>query len=116
MKKKLIKKLTDVSFKKDQLYAQKVKEIARVLKREDLKFYIKNLKIRDAKRTVSITVPSEEGLGEMRKYFIKLYPNKKIIFNIDSSLLTGVKVVDYDNVYELSLKGFLEGAIRSTND
>lgn len=116
MKKKLIKKLANVSFKKDRLDERKVQEITRVLKREDLKSYIKNLKIIDEKRTVCITVPSEEGLGEMRKYFIKLYPNKKIVFNFDSSLLTGVRVVDYDNVYELSLKGFLEGATRNTND
>jgi hypothetical protein len=31
--------------------------------------------------------------------------------------LTGIKVVDYDNVYELSLKGLLESAIKGyTND
>lgn len=116
MKKKIIKNLAGISFENEKLDSEKVRRIAGALKREDLKVYIKNLKIIDEKRTVYITIPTEEGLGEMRKYFIKLYPNKKIIFNIDSSLLTGVKVVDYDNVYELSLKGFLEGAIRSTND
>ena len=116
MKKKVIKKLAEVSFKNDEIDQYKVKKIANVLKREDLKLYIKNLKNINDKRTVLVTIPREEGFIEMREYFTKLYPDKKVVLDIDPTLLTGVKVVDCDNVYELSLKGFLEGAIRSTND
>lgn len=116
MKKNIIKKLADSSFTKEKINEDTVMKIAKVLKREDLKFYIKNLKMIDSKKTVHITIPNEEGMNEMKKYFLKLYPNKKIVFNFDPSLITGIKVVDYDTVYELSLKNLLEGAVRSTND
>lgn len=116
MNKKDIKKLAEASFSKEKLEEAKVKKIAGSLKREDLKSYIKTLKIINEKRTVYVTIPSENGLNELKRYFSKMYPDKKIVFSIDSSLLTGIKVVDYDTVYELSLKGFLENAIRNTND
>ena len=52
----------------------------------------------------------------MRKYFSEIYPGKKISFNLDQTLISGIKVEDYDNVYELSIKGFLEKAVKNTND
>ena len=116
MKKNVIKKLAEVSFKNDEVDQDKVKKIANLLKREDLKLYIKNLKIINDKRSVQVTIPGDEGFIEIKRYFTKLYPNKRVVFNIDPTLLTGVKVVDYDNIYELSLRGFLEGATRNTND
>lgn len=35
---------------------------------------------------------------------------------VDPSLINGVRVVDYDNEYEFSLKNIWEGAIALTND
>lgn len=94
-----------------------VTKVARVLKREDLKIYIKDLKNIEAKRTVTIIIPSLSGINEMKRYFSKIYPGKRIVFNVDESLLSGIKVVDYDNVYELSIKGLLENSLKgSTND
>ena len=43
--------------------------------------------------------------------FTRIYPNKKIIVKIDPELITGIKVADYDNEYELSLQGMLEDSI-----
>lgn len=117
MKKVLIKKLADESFNKNNLDEKKVARIAKALKREDLKVYIKDLKNIEAKNTVKVTIPASRGISEMKAYFSKIYPNKKIVVQVDDSLLTGIKVVDYDNVYELSLKGLLESAIKEyTND
>ncbi len=116
MKKNLIKKLAEESYTKNDLDHDKIEKIAKNLKREDLKVYIKSLKALDSRKTVTVTLPSEEGIREIKDQFTKLYPDKKIIFAIDPTLLTGIKVVDFDNEYELSLKGFLESSIKTTND
>ena len=117
MRKNLIKKLAKDSFVKNNLDKNRTVKIAKSLKREDLKVYINDLKTISAKNSVVVTLPSDEGLREMKNYFSKIYPNKKLSFNIDETLLTGIKVVDYDNVYELSLQSFLENSLRgSTND
>ncbi len=112
MRKNLIKKLTERSYSRNHLDSGKVAKISRSLKREDLKVYIKNLKTAEAKKTVIITLPTDKGLRELKKYFAKLYPSKRLIFKLDESLLMGIKVVDYDNIYELSLKSFLEKSLK----
>ena len=117
MTKKHIKKLASTSFTKGKLNKEKVTRITKSLKRGDLKVYIKDLKAMEGRQTVVVTVPDYMGLNEKRKYFSKIYPDKKLVFNIDPSLLTGIRVVDVDNEYELSLKNFFENAIKgSTND
>jgi F0F1-type ATP synthase delta subunit len=116
MKKNLIKKLAEESYTKNTLDHDKIEKIAKNLKREDLKAYIKSLKTLESRRTVTVTLPSEEGIREIKEQFDRIYPDKKIVFTIDPSLLTGIKVVDFDNEYELSLKGFLESSIKQTND
>ena len=116
MKKNMIKKLAEVSYTQNSLDRDKIARITKKLKREDLKVYIKDLKTLEAKKTVTVTLPSDDSVREIKDQFTKIYPDKKILFSIDPSLLTGIRVVDYDNVYELSLKGFLESSIKSTND
>lgn len=116
MKKNIIRKLAEQSYTKNSLDHDKIAKIANRLKRQDLRVYIKDLKTLESKKTVTVTLPSEEGIREIKDHFTKIYPFKKLVFSIDPSLLSGVKVIDYDNEYELSLKGFLEGAIKQTND
>lgn len=116
MNKKTIKKLAQSSYSKNTLDSGKITKITKNLKRSDLKVYIKNLKDLEAQKKVVVTVPSEDGMREIKAHFSKLYPDKKLVFNLDPTLLSGVKVVDYDNVYELSVKSFLENSIRTTND
>jgi hypothetical protein len=116
MNKTDIKKLAQASYTKDELDEKKVDMIAKNLKKSDIKIYIKNLKSIEMKKTVIITLPGEGGINEIKNYFTKLYPGRKIVFNTDESLISGIKVVDYDNVYELSLKNFLEKAIKNYYD
>ena len=116
MKKNLIKKLANASYTKNKLDEKKVARVAKKLKNEDLKVYIKDLKTLEAKKTVTVTLPSDESLREIEAHLSRIYPDKKLVFSIDPSLLSGIKVVDYDNEYELSLKGFLEGSVTTTND
>ena len=116
MKKNIIKKLANASYTDNKLSDTKVDRISNNLKNKDLKLYVKNLKTIESKKTVTVTLPSDDSLREIRSQFIKIYPDKKLVFAIDPSLLSGIKVVDYDNEYELSLKSFLEGSLNSTND
>jgi hypothetical protein len=116
MNKTDLKKLAEISYTKDNLDEKKVDMIANNLKKTDLKIYIKNLKNIELKKTVIITVPGEGGITEIKNYFYKLYPGRKLVFNTDESLISGIRVVDYDNVYELSLKNFLEKAIKNYYD
>jgi hypothetical protein len=116
MKKNLIKKLAEESYTKNTLDSGKILQVSKKLKREELKFYIKSLKNIESKRTVTVTLPSEEGASEIKAHLSKIYPNKRLVFGIDPTLLTGIRVVDFDNEYELSLKNFLEGSLSTTND
>lgn len=38
----------------------------------------------------------------------RLFPNKEIKFKVDSSLISGVKIVSEDMVYDFNLKNTLE--------
>lgn len=113
MKKNLIKKFAEESFKGNYLNEAKIFEVLKILKREHFKIYLRYLKDLNSKKTVIITLSNSEGFPEVKKYFGKIYSDKKIVYNFDSSLLTGIKVVDYDNVYELSLRRFINDYLGS---
>lgn len=108
MKKIVIKKLADASFTKNTLDKEKVDRIAKKLNRGDLKEYIKDLKNLNSKKTVIVSLPSENGASKIRDMFAKIYPARRIEIKIDEDLISGIKVIDYDNEYELSMKSFLE--------
>ncbi len=108
--------MAEKSFIKDSLDQEKINSFVKSFSKTDLKIYIKNLKNIHSQKIVRVSVPSVEGLEDVKKYFIKIYPDKKIMVEVDPSLINGVRVVDYDNEYEFSLKNIWEGAIALTND
>ena len=117
MKKDMIKKLATASYSRDTLDEKKVNKISKLLKREELKAYIRSLKMIEDQKNVTIEVASSENLSGLKLHFSKLFPNKKISVKINDSLISGIKIVDYDNVYELSLKDILEkGTLGGQND
>lgn len=116
MKKSEIKKLAKISYTNNKLDNKKVDKISKYLKNKDLRTYIKNLKITESKKTVNVTLPNRDSVSLINSHLTKIYPDKRIMFSIDPTMLSGIKVVDYDNEYELSLKSFLEGGISTTND
>ncbi len=115
-KKYLVKKLAIQSYSNNNLNKETTIKIAKSLKRSDLKVYIKKLKTLEAKKTIRVTVPDKIGLDRKKRFFSKIYPDQRIVFDIDPTLLTGIKVVDFDNEYELSLKGMLENALRGNRN
>lgn len=96
--------LISASYKKDILDQKKVNKIACLISKTDLKKYIYGLKLAESKKTVTVSCPTDKF--ELTK-LEKLFPNKKIIFKKDPSLMLGVKIVDNDLVYELTLKDSL---------
>lgn len=109
MTKKQIKKLAGLSFTRNNLDDRKVDSIAKLLKRSDLKEYVRVLKSIEAQKKVQVVIPNLSMIkkGDLQK-FQKMFPNKKILYEEDPSLLVGVKIINNDKVFEFSLKNNLE--------
>jgi F0F1-type ATP synthase delta subunit len=110
MTKKQIKKLAYSSYTRNNLDGKKVNSIARLLKRSDLKEYIKTLKSMESGKKVIVLIPNMSLIkrNDLQKTFTNLFPRKKVLYEEDPSLILGVKVINNDLVYEFSLKNTLE--------
>lgn len=110
MTKKQIKKLANLSFTRNNLDANKVRRIARFLKRSDLKEYVRALKSIEANKKVHVLIPNLSQLkrSDLQKTFGKIFPDKKILYEEDPSLLVGVRVINNDQVFDFNLKNTLE--------
>ena len=106
MSKKLVKKLVDYSYKDNKLNSKNVESVAQLLGRCDLNLYIKALKRQERKLSVFIDVPINNV--SVKGKFKGIFPNKKIIWNIESSLMLGVRVIDDDMLFEMNLKNTLD--------
>lgn len=103
-----IKALVAASYKKDQLDEPTVTRIVKVLNRKDFKAYLRALKLEEQKRKVYIALPSKSVYNTSKKSLEKIFEKKELIFQEDPTLLLGMKVVDNDTVYDMSLKNRLE--------
>lgn len=108
MNRKKIEKLVAASYKGNQLDIKKVNKIISLINRAELKKYINGLKLIEKKRTLIISSPNTDSNV---KSFQKLFPDKKIVFKKDSSLILGTRVVDNDIVYEFTLKSTFDKII-----
>lgn len=106
MTKKLLKQLINLSFVNNKLEEQTVGRIASLLKRSDLKLYLKGLKKKERSLTVFVNLAIE--VKNIKDKFKNIFPDRKIDLNIDPSLLLGLRIIDNDNVFELSLKNSLD--------
>ncbi|MFH1187070.1 MAG: F0F1 ATP synthase subunit delta [Candidatus Levyibacteriota bacterium] len=105
MTKKQIKKLVAGSYSGNNLNELRVRKIADKLTRENLKKYLKSLKNTEKQKRVTIVMPNIEikDRREIEKMFKKTYKDKKISFITDPSLILGLKIINNDLIYELSL-------------
>ncbi len=101
MKKKL-QNLVELSYINGKLDQEVVKTIADRLTRHELKQYITLLKREENTKQVFVTTP-EELNKEDRKKLESLFPNKKVNYSIDPSMISGIKVVEEDEEYEINL-------------
>ena len=108
MNKKLLKKLAAESFIENSLDEKKIEAISNSLSRKELKIFINELKEQTKKSTVYVQTAlplknSDEYLRELEN----LFPNKKIEFIVDPSLLLGVRIIDNDNIIEINMNNLL---------
>ena len=106
--KKQIALLVSASYTKNVLDSKKVEKISQLLYREDLKKYVRGLKLAEKKRTISLVLPNKTLYN---KTLVKT--NKRVVVTEDKSLLMGAKVIDNDMVYDLSLKSSLDEFVQS---
>lgn len=106
MTKKQIKLLAKASYSKDGLAGRNVTRIADRLTREDLKRYLRALKGIEKQRTVTVVVPGVRlnDRQNIEKKFKELFKDKNIAIQTDPSLIVGLKIINNDLIYELSLR------------
>jgi F0F1-type ATP synthase delta subunit len=110
MTKKFINKLVSASYKKDELDSESVKKIASLLSRRDLKAYIRSLKLSEKARAISLVLPMKSVYNKTT--FEALFQGKQITVSEDPSLLLGLKIIDNDMVYDMTLKDRLENFVQ----
>lgn len=109
MKKKIIKLIALKSFARNNLDPIKVKKFSKSMKRKDLRQYIKYLKHYESKNKITIVIPSMEKINKKDLgRFAKLYPNKKIEYLEDPSIILGIRLIDNDLIYDFNLKNTFE--------
>jgi F0F1-type ATP synthase delta subunit len=106
MTKRQIKLLAKASYLNNELDGTRSTKIANRLTREELKNYLRALKSIEKQRTVTVIVPdiSVNNKRDIEKRFTNLFKDKKIVMETDSELLVGLKIINNDLVYELSLQ------------
>ncbi|MBF8250087.1 MAG: hypothetical protein HW400_688 [Candidatus Levybacteria bacterium] len=108
MNSKKIDKLITISYKGSNLDQKKVNKITSLISKSDLKKYINGLKLVESKKSLIISSPGNDQ--DLRK-FGKIFPNRKIVFQKDPTLLLGVRIADNDLVYDFTLKNSLDRII-----
>ncbi len=101
-----IKNLASSSFTKGNLDEKKVSRITKALNRSDLRKYINALKLIAQKSTVKVWTST--NLDKKTQESLKsLFKGKKIQTLKDEDLLAGIKIQDFDNIYDLNIKNTL---------
>lgn len=108
MTKRQIKSLVLQSYTRNNLDVKKVKKIIKFLSRNNLKQYVKTLKAYEESKEVSVVLPSIDENKDIERKLREIFPNKKIIFSQDPSLMLGAKIIDNDKIFEFNLKNTLE--------
>lgn len=110
MTKKQIKKIANKSYTRGSLDTKKVESIARLLKRSELKEYLRAIKALEERSKVVVILPRLDDLKreDVKKTFVKLFPNKRVMFEEDQSLMVGVKIINNDEIFEFNLNNTLD--------
>jgi hypothetical protein len=113
MDKSKIKQLAVDSFTNNQIDESKAKKISRLLDKPSLREYIRVLKLIEQKKTIILMVPDDKigNIAELGKKISKMYPDKRVLVKTDPELIAGVRIINNDLVYELSLQQILEDAV-----
>ncbi len=114
MIKKHIEQLILQSYTGDNLDIKKVERLIAGISRRDLKMYIRALKNWENKRSIEIQMPDNGYQKNIKIDMIKkLFPNKKVKYSLNPSLISGIKIINQDTIYDFNLKNTLEDIIDS---
>lgn len=116
MNNKQIRLLVKASYTNNSLDEKKVERIVKLLTRAELKAYVRALRLEEKKHKVYIALPSKSVYNTTRRDLENLYKGKEIIFEEDPSLLLGIRVLDEDMLYELSLSDRINKLAQETTD
>ena len=106
MNRQTLKQLVMESYPDGQLDPEQVNKIADFLSKKELKLYIKALKNWERENSIILDVPEEHAYYQEQVQ--TLFPDKKIVINVDPSLILGMKLQHNDDIYEMSLKNTLD--------
>lgn len=109
--KNLPKELVKISYTNGKLDDKSVKAIGEKLNRKLLKEYIKGLKQEEKKSMVFVTTPKPLTTANREK-IKKLFSNKRIVEEIDPTMINGIKIVENDEEYEMDLNRVFHDIIR----
>ena len=112
---KQVKKLAVASYTRESLDSRKVNRITKLLNRTQLKRYIQFLRILEQSKTLKIIMAKLDTKGLLTKQLKKKFPNKKLEFSEDKSLIAGFKLIDNDIIYDYSLKNTFENLVSYIN-
>ena len=97
-----LENVVKASYINGYLNKETVEFIASKLTRNDLKLYIKLLIQEENKNQVFVTASTELDKANQEK-IQRLFPGKKIVYSVDPSMITGIKVVENDVEFEINL-------------
>ena len=112
---KQIKKLVIASYTKNSLDEKREAKIATYLSKSELREYIKALKAFERQNTVIVTL-ADANEKTVVEDFSNLFKDKKIVIRKDKSLIAGVKIEDFDDVYEFNLKEKIDNIVSFINE
>jgi F0F1-type ATP synthase delta subunit len=112
---KQIKNLATASYTNELLDSKKINRIVKLLNRSQLKRYIKFLKSLEQSKTVKVIMSKLASKNELAKNLKAQFPNKRLEFSEDKSLIAGLKLIDNDNIYDFNLKNTFENLVSYIN-
>lgn len=110
-----IKKLVIASYTRNYLDEKKVAKITTYLSKSELREYIKALKAFERQSTVIVTLTDAKNKTVVRDSS-NLFKDKKIVIRKDKSLIAGVRIEDFDDVYEFNLKEKINNIVSFINE
>ena len=105
-----IKKLALSSYSNGKMNESKVLKVANLLKRSDLRAYLQVLRLIQKKNTVKIILAGKLDKSS-RNNLNEIFKQKNIIIEEDPNLIAGLKIEDFDNVYEFNLKNTFKNIV-----
>lgn len=112
---KQIKNLAVASYTSELLDSNKVNRVTKLLNRSELKRYIKFLKSLEQSKTIKVIMAKLNSKSDLEKELKTKFPNKRLEFFEDKSLIAGVKLIDNDNIYDFSLANTFENLVSYIN-